>query len=205
MVRRVGRIVIAAAAIGAVLLIANATFSVHHTAQLRNESAAVLRSNELLLAIDNVLSLVKDAESGQRGYVITGREEYLAPYRSAVGSIQAQLNALEQLTRADPVQQRLMAQLRNHVGARLGELEVTIGLRSREGFDLTRDVISLGAGRAEMQALRTTAAEMAAHESERLLAREAATDRTYRAALVGEVLAALAAVAAVIGFTLLLA
>ncbi|MEO5845399.1 MAG: PAS domain S-box protein, partial [Caldimonas sp.] len=42
-------------------------------------------------------------------------------------------------------------------------------------------------------------------ESERLLAREAATDRTYRAALVGEVLAALAAVAAVIGFTLLLA
>jgi CHASE3 domain sensor protein len=72
MVRRVGRIVIAAAAIGAAVLVGNAAVSVFHTAALRNESAAVLHSNELLLALDNVLSLVKDAESGQRGYVITG-------------------------------------------------------------------------------------------------------------------------------------
>ncbi|MEO8310171.1 MAG: PAS domain S-box protein [Caldimonas sp.] len=205
MVRRVGRIVIAAAAIGAVLLVANAAVSVYHTAQLRNESAAVLRSNELLLALDNVLSLVKDAESGQRGYVITGREEYLAPYRAAVGSIQAQLNSLEGLTRADPVQQRLMADLRRHTGAVLGELDLTIGLRDRKGFDLTRDVIALGAGRAEMEGLRASAAEIAAHESLRLVARGAATDRIFRAALFGEALAGLAALAALIGFTFLLA
>ncbi len=205
MVRRVGRIVIAAAAIGAVLLVANAAVSVYHTAQLRSESAAVLRSNELLLALDNVLSLVKDAESGQRGYVITGRQEYLAPYRAAVDSIQAQLNSLERLTGADPVQQGLMAELRRHVGAKLGELDLTLGLRDRKGFDLTRDVIALGAGRAEMEALRAAAAEMAAHESQRLVGREAAADRTFRAALVGEIVAGLAALAALIGFTILLA
>ena len=205
MVRRVGRIVIAAAAIGAALLVGNVAVSVYHTAQLRHESAAVLRSNELLLALDNVLSLVKDAESGQRGYVITGRQEYLAPYRAAVGSIQAQMDALERLTRADPVQERLMADVRRRVGAKLGELELTVGLRDRKGFDLTRDVILLGAGRAEMEALRATAAEMAAHETERLVAREAAADRTYRAALVGEALSTLAALAALIGLSILLA
>ena len=86
MVTRVGRIVIAAAAIGAAVLVGNAAVSVFHTAVLRNESAAVLHSNELLLALDNVLSLVKDAESGQRGYVITGRPEYLAPYRAAAAA-----------------------------------------------------------------------------------------------------------------------
>ena len=64
----------------------------------------------------------------------------------------------------DPVQQRLMADVRRRVGAKLGELELTVGLRDRKGFDLTRDVIALGAGRAEMEALRATAAEMAAHE-----------------------------------------
>ena len=205
MVRRVGRIVVAAAAIGVALLVANAAVSVYHTAQLRNESAAVLRSNELLLALDNVLSLVKDAESGQRGYVITGRAEYLEPYRAAVGSIQAQLNSLERLTSAEPVQQRLMADLRRQVGAKLGELDLTIGLRDRKGFDLARDVIVLGAGRAEMEALRATAAAMASHESQVLIEREAATDRTYRATLVGEALSSLAALAALIGFTLLLA
>jgi PAS domain S-box-containing protein len=205
MVRRVGRFVIAAAAIGAALLVANAAVSVYHTAQLRSESAAVLHSNELLLALDNVLSLVKDAEGGQRGYVITGREEYLAPYRVAVASIQAQMDALERLTQGDPVQQRLMADVRRRVGAKLGELELTIGVRDRKGFDLTRDVISLGAGRAEMEALRAIAAEMATHETQQLVEREAAADRTYRAALVGEVLAALAALAALIGLSILLA
>jgi CHASE3 domain sensor protein len=103
---RAGRVVIAAAAIGAAVLVGNAAVSVYHTAMLRNESAAVLRSNELLLALDNVLSLVKDAESGQRGYVITGRAEYLEPYRAAVASIQAQLDLLERQTREDPVQRR---------------------------------------------------------------------------------------------------
>jgi CHASE3 domain sensor protein len=50
-------------AIGAAVLVGNAAVSVYHTAALRNESAAVLHSNELLLALDNVLSLVKDARA----------------------------------------------------------------------------------------------------------------------------------------------
>jgi len=201
---RAGRVVIAAAAIGAALLVGNAAVSVYHTAMLRNESAAVLHSNELLLALDNVLSLVKDAEGGQRGYVITGRAEHLEPYRAAVASIQAQLDLLERQADDDPVQRRLMADLRRRVGAKLGELELTLGLRDRKGFDLARDVIALGAGRAEMEALRATAAEMAAHEAQRVVARQAAADATYRAALTSEVLAGLAALAALIGFSTVL-
>jgi len=204
MVRSVGRIVIAAAAIGAAVLVGNAAVSIYHTAVLRNESAAVLRSNDLLLALDNVLSLVKDAESGQRGYVITGDPQYLAPYRAAVASIQAQMDSLERLARADPVQQRLMADVRRRVGAKLGDLEVTIGLRDRKGFDLAREVITLGAGRAEMDALRATAASMAAHEAQRLEARQAAADATYRTALLSETLALLAALAALIGLSIVL-
>ncbi|HSC65537.1 MAG TPA: CHASE3 domain-containing protein, partial [Caldimonas sp.] len=204
MARRVGRIVMAAAAIGAAVLVGNAAVSVYHTAALRHESAAVLHSNELLLALDNVLSLVKDAESGQRGYVITGRAEYLGPYREAVASIQAQMDALERLAREDPEQQRLMAEVRRRVGAKLGELELTVGLRDRKGFDLTRDVISLGAGRAEMEALRATAAEMARNEAQHLTSRQAEADATYRAALVSEALALVAALAALIGFSIVL-
>src|SRR5580765_974694 len=80
MARRVGRTVVAAVTIGAALLVGNLLLSTLNTRQLRDESANVAHSSELLLALDNVLSLVKDAETGQRGYVITGKPEYLEPY-----------------------------------------------------------------------------------------------------------------------------
>ena len=101
MVRRVGAAVLAAVAIGVALLVGDLALSVYHTTKLRDESAAVQRSTELLLALDNVLSLAVDAETGQRGYVITGKKEYLAPYRAAVGSIHAQMDALERLVGDD--------------------------------------------------------------------------------------------------------
>ena len=205
MVRRVGAAVLAAVAIGSALLVANFVLSVHHTRQLRDESAAVVGSSELLLALDNVLSLAVDAETGQRGYVITGRDEYLAPYRAAVASIHRQMDALEQLTEPDPVQRRLMADVRQQVGAKLGELDITIALRDRNGFDATRDVILLGAGEGEMRALRKTAADMAAHETRKLAEREAAAKQTYRAAIAGEAISGIAAIAALVGFSLLLA
>jgi PAS domain S-box-containing protein len=201
----VGAAVLAAVAIGSALLVANFVLSVYHTRQLRDESAAVVRSSELLLALDNVLSLAVDAETGQRGYVITGRGEYLAPYRAAVASIHRQMDALQELTEPDPVQRRLMADVRQQVGARLGELDMTIALRDRNGFDATRDVILLGAGEAEMRALRKTAADMAAHESRKLAEREAAARQKYRAAIAGEAISGLAAIAALVGFSLLLA
>src|SRR5690349_15577803 len=98
-----------------------------------------------------------------------------------------------------------MADVRRQIGAKLGELDVTIALRNRTGFDATRDVILLGAGESEMQALRSTAAEMAAHESRKLADREAAAAQTYRAAIAGEAISGLAAIAALAGFSLLLA
>ena len=183
MVMRAGRFVMAVVAIGVALLIANTAVALYQIGQLRDEAGAVLHSNALLLSLDQVMSFVKDAESGQRGYVITGREEYLAPYRAALGAINAEMASLERLTRADPAQQALMVDLRRGIDAKLGELALTIGLRDRKGFDVARDVILLGAGRAEMDALRRTAAEMAAHERRQLEAREAAADRTHRAAI----------------------
>ena len=204
MLRKIGPTVLAAMTIGAALLVGNFALSVSNTRQLRDESARVLHSNELLLALDNVLTLVKDAETGQRGYVITGKPAYLVPYQAATASIGNQLDVLDRLIEDDPVHQRLMAEVRRRVGAKLGELALTIDLRERKGFDLTRDVIVLGTGQAEMEALRKAVAEMASHETQRLVAREAATDRTYRRAIGSEIAAGLAAMLALAAFAFLL-
>jgi PAS domain S-box-containing protein len=201
---RVGRIVIAAVAIGMLLLIGNLALSVSNTTQLRAESARVVHSNEVLLALDNVLTLAKDAESGQRGYVITGRPEFLVPYHSAISTIGPQLDALGRLIAGDPVMEALLVDVRRRVGAKLGELALTIELRDRKGFDLTRDVIVLGEGRAEMDRLRSVVAEMARHETGELLARQAAADRTYRSTIASTTLSTAAAILALLGFTFVL-
>ena len=109
---KVTRTLWAGVTIGVAFLIANLVLSIVNTRQLREESISILRSNELLLALDNVLKLVVDAETGQRGFVITGQAEYLAPYRSAVGSIQNQMDQLQALIAGDPAQQSLMADVR---------------------------------------------------------------------------------------------
>jgi PAS domain S-box-containing protein len=202
---RVGRTLWVAVTIGVAFLIANLVLSLVNTRLLREESISILRSNELLLALDNVLKLVVDAETGQRGFVITGQAEYLTPYKTAVASIQAQMDLLQALTAGDPAQQPLMAEVRRHIGTKLGELDLTIALRERKGFDLTREVIALGTGKAEMDTLRATVAAMAGHETQLLLEREAAARKTYRSALVTEVVSGSAAIVALLGFSWLLA
>ncbi len=192
-------------AIGVVLLSANFVLSIGNTRSLREESVGALRSNELLRALDKVLTLVVDAEAGQRSFVITGQPGYLASYREASASIQKQMDALQPFTGEDPALRALMADMRRRIGARLGELDLTIALRQRKGFDLTKEVIALGSGKAEMEALRATVASMAAHETAILAEREASSRRTYRYALAGEIAASLAAAAALLGFAWLLA
>ena len=201
---KVQRTLWAAMSIGVLFLVANLVLSIVNTRQLRQESASILHSNELLLALDNVLKLVVDAETGQRGFVITGQPEYLAPYKVAVGSLQNQIDELQRLTADDPAQQPLMAGVRRHIGAKLGELDLTIALRERKGFDLAKEVIALGTGQAEMEALRATVAAMAAHETRLLLDREEMAGKTYRAALVTEAVSGIVAIIALLGFAWLL-
>src|ERR1700676_2159420 len=73
---------------------------------LMNTNHAVTHTHEVLEHVVNVLGLLKDAETGQRGYVITGDETFLDPYRSGVGSIPKVVQELRQLTADNPNQQK---------------------------------------------------------------------------------------------------
>ena len=61
-----------------------------------------LRARQLLVVTDELISTVKDAETGQRGYLLTGSDEYLAPYSTALAMIPHLLDRLaEAAGRAD--------------------------------------------------------------------------------------------------------
>src|ERR1700733_2670720 len=61
---------------------------------LKHDSALVVHSGDTLTALEDVLSTVKDAETGQRGYLLTDRESYLAPYNAAAKEIGPRFDTL---------------------------------------------------------------------------------------------------------------
>jgi CHASE3 domain sensor protein len=79
------------------LLVLNTWFACRHIRQMHDDAQMVKHTQEVLEALETIVSLVKDAETGQRGYIITGEAAYLAPYNEAVATIDDQVQALAQL------------------------------------------------------------------------------------------------------------
>src|SRR6201996_7897299 len=69
----------------------------HNINVLTATSFKVAHAHEVLFQMDQLLSEMKDAETGQRGYVITGEQEYLEPYNSAIASVPGSLSELRRL------------------------------------------------------------------------------------------------------------
>lgn len=79
--------------------------------------------------LGEVLSVIQDAETGRRGYLLTGDREYLEPYDNAVGRLGPALMELGDATKANPAHREGFAKLRVLIDAKMGELRNTIGER----------------------------------------------------------------------------
>ena len=119
---------------------------------------------------ERFLGRLRDAETGQRGYLLTGRQAYLQPFAEGSAAAAPELDALDRLVGQDPAQKARVASLRANMMAKLLELERTIALersgRRNDAIAIVRD----GAGTALMNAIRDTVAEIQKAENERLLA-----------------------------------
>lgn len=137
-------------------LIANDAL-VNHTYQVRADLA-------------DLLSELKDAETGHRGYVITGSDSYLEPYQAALGQIKTTFADLKTLTADNPNQQRRLATLSPLIDSKLAITKQTIDLRRTQGFDAAAKVVDGNEGKILMDQIRALIAE-ADHEEADLLAR----------------------------------
>jgi len=155
------------AAILAVVLIAAFSYS----AQQANADAAgqVTHTLEVQARLAGVLSQVKDAETGQRGYLLTGQESYLDPYRNARAGLDGELEALARLTADNPTQQRTVGQLSELSRLKLLELEETIALRRAGQAEAALTMVRTDRGKAVMDQIRTLVLDMR-NEEQRLLA-----------------------------------
>jgi CHASE3 domain sensor protein len=132
----------------------------------------VQRTHEVKEELSAVLRLVVDAESGQRGYLITDDPVYLEPYREATSQIEARLSNLDNLTKSSAPQQQKMRELRRIEQEELSVLQQTVQL-DKEGRDMEAGQLVLsGVGRQRMDELRRVVAEME-REEDRVLAMRA--------------------------------
>lgn len=158
---------------------------------LRSNNQRVVHTHSVLIGADDLLSAVQDAETGQRGYILTGNERYLEPYDRAMAVVDERLDGLAALTQANPRQQANIAQLRRNVAAKTEELRATVALRRNEGLAPALAVVATDRGKTEMEAIRE---RVAAVRAEGLRQRQdwlAQMEAAYRTAIVGGILSAL--------------
>ncbi len=122
---------------------------------LRDDNQKIIHSHAVLIALDELLSTAQDAETGQRGYLLTGNEKYLEPYSNAVSGVASRIDAVAAMTQDNPTQQANLTQVRRHVDAKLAELKETIDLRRSRGDQAALAVVSTDRGKIEMDAIRT--------------------------------------------------
>jgi PAS domain S-box-containing protein len=122
-----------------------------------DESSLSQRIDE---AAEALLSTMKDAETGQRGYLLTGDEQYLDSYNSAVAQISSILGKLRDAAAARPHQADREKALEPAVLAKMSELAATVDLRRSQGLPPALRAVETDAGKRYMDDIRTQSAAM---------------------------------------------
>ena len=178
---------VAAAILGAIAIVA---VSARH---LVEQYEAIRRSSEIVAELDSIRSGVTDAETGQRGFLLTGDERYLAPSLTVSADIiEAHINALRGLAADRPDIERQIAALAIPLRDKLEELRETIRLRREKGADAALRLVLTDRGLRDSERIRSALGTMREEEQRRLAA---ATGRAEQARHVLVILAALAAAA----------
>jgi PAS domain S-box-containing protein len=139
---------------------------------VRNQLQVVIGSQELvahtrevLFGLERVESLLKDAETGQRGFLYTGEQKYLFPYKTALSQIEPQIDAVAQLTADNPRQQALIPLLHNLAQTKIDELARTISLYQAGKQQNARDLVRSDAGLIAMDNIRELISRMEREET----------------------------------------
>jgi signal transduction histidine kinase len=119
-------------------------------------------------SLNRVLQQVLDAETGQRGYLLTGDPKYLEPYETAVADIGAQLDALRATYTPSADEYATLAQLSRNVQRKLAEMDLSVRMRKQGNEDAWKFVLMTDVGKMHMDAIRTEASKLINSSSHRM-------------------------------------
>ncbi|OHX64658.1 sensor histidine kinase [Flammeovirga pacifica] len=124
----------------------------------------ISHTHEVLTQLGNIEALLVNLETGQRGYLITGKQEYLEPFLNSKKIIHKELKSIRDLT-SDNVKQTIrIDSLKVTVDKKIEELNLTIDLRKNVGFEAAKEIVDNDSGKLFMDKIRIQIAEIKQEE-----------------------------------------
>ena len=152
----------------------------------------VTHTRLVLEQVDTLQIDLTNAETGQRGYIITGEESYLQPYNYALSRILQDFRELRELTVDNPTQQRTLDHIEPLLTAKLAELRHRIDVRKKEGLTAAVAAVREGSGKNFMDQIRALVTSMKQEEERLLVGRSSELEASSRRArwiiVIGEAL-----------------
>lgn len=163
-----------------VVVCLNAWLAVRSVRVLEESQYWVAHTWQVINAAERIMGSMKDAETGNRGYLLTGDPVYLAPYTQATHDLPDEFAQITALTEDNPGQQAHISQMQSLVNQRLQLLQTGINQRRAGNANKAQLLVQSGTGESEMNRLRNMASSMQ-DEERRLLAQRVARSDTARA------------------------
>jgi signal transduction histidine kinase len=201
---RVPRSVVAVIVVSIALLVINASLLIINTGQAMDSNAQYARSYEIKRALSTFQSVITTAESGQRGYLLTGDIEYLTPYYGAVRGWRTELDRLANLVADNPARKKDIDELERTTTAAVLRLEQTIKRSPHPGPSGYADLAGTERATQTMDLVRSVVDRMMVEEDARIEALGRAVLRDVWITLGVALLTTIVAVAVLIGLNKLL-
>lgn len=152
------------------LLAAMVLVGINELGHMRSQDAVEQLAQGLTTRSDvnKLLQSMLDAETGQRGYLLTGNETYLEPYDKAVATVQTNLDSLRTQFIDAPADMQEFALLSRQISRKLAEMELSLRLRRQGNEDAWKFILNTDVGKEHMEAIRKHAQELIARSDKRL-------------------------------------
>ncbi|HEY4359863.1 MAG TPA: PAS domain S-box protein [Bryobacteraceae bacterium] len=178
--------------VAALAVVVIAILSYRDSLAVRRVNAQLDTGRQVALATTSLLSTLKDAETGQRGFLLTGRESYLDPYDRALSETPQLLSGLTGLTANQPELATRVESVKPLVREKLDELQKTIDLRRSEGPEAALALVLSDRGKLVMDQIRQVCTEIETLLQNRLVQRtedaQSTTNRTRIVSFAGSVM-----------------
>jgi CheY-like chemotaxis protein/CHASE3 domain sensor protein len=166
----------------AIIAVASIAVLSYQSLQSAAASAANLADSiEVLAQTEQLLSTLKDAETGQRGFLLTGEESYLEPYVLAQAALPTEVTRLKILLKDRPEQLRRLEDLEGTAQQKMAELESTVVKRRSGNAEAALAVVRNNSGKLLMDRIRSVLGAMAS--SERQLIAQRGRESNHAAAV----------------------
>ena len=133
--------IVAGFSLASAILVLIGVVSDQNTRVSTNNGSIGKNTSKKINSLEELLSQIKDAETGQNGYILTGKQIYLKPYQTALANVDQEIVKLKSLTTDQPKQRQQITTLESLITAKLTQLKQTIDLRQNKGLEAALQVV----------------------------------------------------------------